>query len=39
MTGMDLPRFQYTARDVTSGLVFVAYADEISKTYEVHPVG
>ena len=33
MTGLGLPRFQYTARDVTSGLVFVAYADEISKTY------
>ena len=33
MTGMDLPRFRYTARDVTSGLVFVAYADDISKTY------
>jgi hypothetical protein len=33
MTGLGRPRFQDTARDVTSGLVFVAYADEISKTY------
>ena len=33
MMRLKLPRFQYTARDVTSGLVFVAYADDLSKTY------
>ena len=33
MMRLKLPRFQYTARDVTSGLAFVAYADDLSKTY------
>jgi hypothetical protein len=33
MTSLRLPRFQYTVRDVTSGLTFVGYADEISKSY------
>lgn len=31
MMRLKLPRFQYTTRDVTSGLTFVAYANEISK--------
>ena len=29
---LELPRFQYTVREVVSGLTFVGYADEISKT-------
>jgi hypothetical protein len=33
MTRLGLPRFQYTVRDVTSGLTFVGYADELSKSY------
>jgi transposase len=28
-----LPRYQYTARDVVSGLLFTGYADELSLTY------
>jgi transposase len=28
-----LPRYQYTARDVTSGLLWLAYADELSLSY------
>jgi len=33
MRQLGLPRFQYTVREVVSGLAFVGYADEISKTY------
>ena len=33
MRRLRLPGFQYTVREVVSGLTFVAYADEISKTY------
>ena len=33
MQRLGLPRFQYTVREVVSGLTFVGYADEISKTY------
>lgn len=33
MTGLGLPKFQYTVRDVTTGLTFVGYADDLSKTY------
>ena len=33
MTRLRLPRFQYTVREVVSGLAFVGYADELSKTY------
>jgi len=28
-----LPRYQYTARDVTTGLLFLGYADELSLSY------
>jgi transposase len=28
-----LPRYQYTARDVTTGLLFLAYSDELSLSY------
>lgn len=28
-----LPRYQYTARDVTTGLLFLAFADELSLSY------
>ena len=28
-----LPKFQYTIRDVRTGLLFLAYADELSKTH------
>ena len=28
-----LPQFQYTIRDVRTGLLFLAYADEVSKTH------
>jgi len=28
-----LPRYQYTARDVTTGLLFLGFADELSLTY------
>jgi transposase len=33
MQQFDLPHFQYTVREVVSGLCFTGYADEISKTY------
>ena len=33
MQTLGLPKFQYTVRDVTSGLCFTGYADEISKSY------
>ena len=33
MKAMDLPRIRYTARDVTTGALFVAYAEEVSITY------
>ena len=33
MQHLRLPRFQYTAREVVSGLCFTGYADELSKTY------
>jgi transposase len=33
MTRLRLPRFQYTVREVVSGLSFVGYADELSKSY------
>lgn len=33
MTHLRLPRFQYTARDVASGLTFTGYGQENSKTY------
>ncbi len=29
----NLPKVQYTARDVTSGMTFLAFADERSLTY------
>jgi len=35
MMRLGLPRFQYTAREIVSGACFVAYADELSKTYAV----
>ncbi|MEO0273372.1 MAG: helix-turn-helix domain-containing protein [candidate division WOR-3 bacterium] len=33
MKRLGLPSHQYTAREVVSGLSFVGYADELSKTY------
>ncbi len=33
MQCLKLPRYQYTVREVVSGLCFTGYADEISKTY------
>jgi hypothetical protein len=33
MTRLGLPKFQYTAREVRSGMTFTGYADELSKTY------
>ncbi len=33
MTRLRLPQFQYTVREVVSGLCFTGYADELSKTY------
>lgn len=33
MTRLGLPKYQYTAREVVSGLTFTGYADELSKTY------
>jgi transposase-like protein len=33
MKSLRLPSFQYTVREVVSGLTFIGYADEISKTY------
>jgi transposase len=35
MMYLRLPKFQYTVREVVSGLTFVGYADEISKSYAV----
>ncbi|HHH82569.1 MAG TPA: hypothetical protein ENL35_06245, partial [Chloroflexi bacterium] len=32
MRAKPLPRFQYTIRDVRTGLLFLAYADQLSKT-------
>jgi len=33
MNRLKLPRFQYTAREVVTGITYVGYADELSKTY------
>jgi len=33
MTRLGLPKFQYTAREIVSGITFTGYADELSKTY------
>lgn len=33
MMRLRLPRYQYTVREVVSGLAFTGYADELSKTY------
>lgn len=33
MTRLQLPRFQYTAREPVSGACFTGYADELSKSY------
>ncbi len=33
MKGLNLPQYQYTARDVTTGLLFLGYANELSLTY------
>lgn len=33
MTRFGLPKFQYTAREVVSGITFTGYADALSKTY------
>lgn len=33
MMKLGLPRYQYTAREVVSGITFTGYADELSKTY------
>lgn len=33
MRRLGLPKFQYTAREVVSGLTFTGYADDLSKTY------
>jgi len=33
MKRLRLPRYQYTVREVVSGMTFVGYGDEISKTY------
>ena len=35
MTNLRLPKYQYTARDVVSGLQFVSYAGECSITYSI----
>ena len=35
MVRLNLPRFQYTAREIVSGACFTAYADELSKSYAV----
>lgn len=35
MTQLRLPSFQYTVREVVSGLTFIGYADELSKSYAV----
>jgi transposase len=33
MKAMNLPRIQYTAREVTTGALFIGYAGEVSSTY------
>ena len=33
LKALRLPRHQYTARDVTTGLLFLGYADELSRSY------
>jgi transposase-like protein len=33
MTRLRLPRYQYSVREVVSGLCLMGYADEVSKTY------
>lgn len=33
MMRLGLPKYQYTAREVVSGVTFTGYADELSKTY------
>jgi transposase len=33
LKALRLPRYQYTARDVTTGLLFLGYADELSLSY------
>ena len=33
MTGLGLPRFQYTMRDVRTGATFLAYGSEVSNLY------
>lgn len=33
MKHLRLPEYQYTAREVVSGMTFTGYADELSKTY------
>lgn len=35
MMRLNLPRFQYTVREIVSGACFTAYADELSKSYAV----
>ncbi len=35
MMRMGLPRYQYTVREVVSGITFCGYADDLSKTYMV----
>jgi len=33
MKGLNLPQYQYTARDVTTGLLFLGYSNELSLAY------
>lgn len=33
LKGLNLPQYQYTARDVTTGLLFLGYANELSLSY------
>ena len=33
MMKLGLPKYQYTAREIVSGITFTGYADELSKTY------
>jgi len=33
MRRQGLPKYQYTAREIVSGITFTGYADELSKTY------
>jgi len=35
MMRLKLPRYQYTVREVVSGITFCGYADDLSKTYMV----